>query len=413
MVRAISSFMEFCYLVHRSILDDDDLDAIDAAVADFHRDRVAFNEIHPDGYSLPRQHSIVHYRFLIQEFGAPNGLCSSITESKHIKAVKEPWRRSSRFEALGQMLLTNQRLDKLAAARVNFQARGMLTSSIFARPDPQPLLASSTQPIDDEDDDGGGVDGNVLGEVILAKKPRTSLDPFMFFKLLANFFFLHIVPRLSREVTVLAGQLGLPELPNLIRRFLYQQENPELIPLAVLPLDICPTLSQTKVYVYPSAIATYFAPSDKSGTKGMFREQIRAVDSWRKGPPRHDCVFVEQDSDLEGFRGLLVARVRSFLSIRHNKISYPCALISWYSAIGNEPCPNTKMWKVQPDLDDLGQPILDIIHLDTTLRNAHLMGVCDDATPLPYNFKFYDSLDSFKAFYVNKYIDYHAHEIVF
>ena len=33
---------------------------------------------------------------------------------------------------------------------------------------------------------------------------------------------------------------------------------------------------------------------------------------------------------------------------------------------------------------------------------------------LPYNFKFHDSLDSFKAFYVNKYIpDHHAHEIAF
>jgi hypothetical protein len=182
MVRAISSFMEFCYLVRRSILDDDDLEAIDAAIADFHRDRVAFDEIRPDGYSLPRQHSIVHYRFLIQEFGAPNGLCSSITESKHIKAVKEPWRRSSRFEALGQMLITNQRLDKLAAVRVNFQARGMLTSLIIDRPElPGPPPLPVIQPTDDEDDDGGAIDGNVLGEVILAKKPRMSLDPFHVF----------------------------------------------------------------------------------------------------------------------------------------------------------------------------------------------------------------------------------------
>ena len=76
MVHAISSFMELCYLVHRAVLDDDDLEAIDAAVANFHCDRVAFNEIHPDGHLLPHQHSIVHYRFLIQEFSAPNGLCS-------------------------------------------------------------------------------------------------------------------------------------------------------------------------------------------------------------------------------------------------------------------------------------------------------------------------------------------------
>lgn len=408
--------MEFCYLVRRSVLDDDDLDAIDTAVADFHRDRVAFNEIRPDGYSLPRQHSLVHYRFLIQEFGAPNGLCSSITESKHIKAVKEPWRRSSRFEALGQMLVTNQRLDKLAAARVNFQSRGMLSSSIFGQPDAQPPLA--TQPPDDannDDDDGGAVDGNVLGEVTLARKPRTSfIHFFRSFKLVTVFYFFSIVPRLSRNVTVLADQLGAPELPDLVRRFLYQQENRELlIPLGDVPLDLCPTLFGTKVRVYPSATATFFAPSDKSGTRGMFRERIRAVTSWRKGPPRHDCVYVEQDRDLEGFSGLLVARVRSFLSIKHDNIEHPCALVSWYSTIGDQPCPNTKMWKVKPDLNLLGHPVLDIIHLDTILRNAHLMGVCDGSTRLPHNFRFHDSLDSFQAFYVNKYIDYHAHETAF
>ncbi|KAG1849733.1 hypothetical protein F4604DRAFT_1883752 [Suillus subluteus] len=73
--------------------------------------------VKPDGISLPRQHSLCHYHYLIQQFGAPNGLCSSLTESKHWKAVKEPWRRSSGNLALGQMLVTNQRLDKLALFR--------------------------------------------------------------------------------------------------------------------------------------------------------------------------------------------------------------------------------------------------------------------------------------------------------
>ena len=73
-----------------------------------------------------------HYATNIRRYGAPNGLCSSITESKHIKAVKEPWRRSSRYEALGQMLLTNQRNDKLSALRVDFSRRGMLTGTCLS-----------------------------------------------------------------------------------------------------------------------------------------------------------------------------------------------------------------------------------------------------------------------------------------
>ena len=66
---------------------------------------------------------------MIYLFGAPNSVCSSITEAKHIKAVKELWRQSNRNKPLKQMLYTNQRLDKLAAARVNFMQRGMLSDS--------------------------------------------------------------------------------------------------------------------------------------------------------------------------------------------------------------------------------------------------------------------------------------------
>ena len=78
---------------------------------------------------MPRQHSIMHYHSLIQLFGAPNGLCLSITESKYIQAVKEPWRCLNHNEALGQMLITNQQLDQLAAARTDFSQRGMLNGS--------------------------------------------------------------------------------------------------------------------------------------------------------------------------------------------------------------------------------------------------------------------------------------------
>jgi hypothetical protein len=44
--------------------------------------------------------------------------------------VKEPWRRSSHFEALGQMLVTNQRLDKLSALHVDFLSHGLLPNTM-------------------------------------------------------------------------------------------------------------------------------------------------------------------------------------------------------------------------------------------------------------------------------------------
>jgi hypothetical protein len=79
----------------------------------------------------PCQHFLIHYPKLICDFGAPNGLCSSITESKHISAVKQPWRRSNCWNPLEQILLTNQWLDKLNAAKALFESQGMLDNSII------------------------------------------------------------------------------------------------------------------------------------------------------------------------------------------------------------------------------------------------------------------------------------------
>ena len=65
------------------------------------------------------------------------------------------------------MLVTNQRLDKLAVARVNFQAHGMLSALLFSNrlePAPPPLSE------DNDNNDGGAIDGKILGEVILAKR---------------------------------------------------------------------------------------------------------------------------------------------------------------------------------------------------------------------------------------------------
>jgi hypothetical protein len=134
MVQAIRAFLEFCYIARRDIHDTHSLAALDDALQRFHHHREIFRAsgVRVEGFNLPRQHSLIHYLKLIRAYGAPNGLCSSITESKHIKAVKEPWRRSNRFDALSQMLLTNQRLDKLAAARVDFANRGMLKGTCLS-----------------------------------------------------------------------------------------------------------------------------------------------------------------------------------------------------------------------------------------------------------------------------------------
>jgi hypothetical protein len=160
MTQTISSFLDVCYIACRADLDHTALKAFDAALAKFYTLREVFRTsgVRPTGFSLPRQHSLSHYRHLIKEFGAPGGVCSSITESRQITAVKKPWRRSSRYKALGQMLITNQRLDKLAAARVDFVNRGMLdpnntqTSGMVLAPTVARENGGQVEDDDDEDE---------------------------------------------------------------------------------------------------------------------------------------------------------------------------------------------------------------------------------------------------------------------
>lgn len=167
-----------------------------------------------------------------------------------------------------------------------------------------------------------------------------------------------------------------------------------------------------RIAVYPSALAMFYAPSDLSGIGGMRRERIRAVSSWRGSVARHDCIFVSTDPTVEGMWGLEIARVQLFFSFKAGRKKYPCALVQWYSRVGDEPDEETGMWVVQPDLDADGSPSVAIIHLDTIVRAAHLIGVYgEDFVPSEITFDI--SLDVFHSYFVNKFIDHHAFEIAY
>ncbi|KAG1728600.1 uncharacterized protein EDB91DRAFT_1239333 [Suillus paluster] len=91
-IKTFCAFLEFCYLICRNTITESTLDEVRDALSRFHRYRKIFETTEVIfTFSLPRQHSLMHYIQLIRLFGAPNGLCLSITESKHIKAIKEPW----------------------------------------------------------------------------------------------------------------------------------------------------------------------------------------------------------------------------------------------------------------------------------------------------------------------------------
>jgi hypothetical protein len=171
----IVAFLDACYIARRQDIDQQALDALDTTLNKFWQLREVFHRtgVQPKGFMLPRQHALFHYHRQIKDFGAPGGLCSSITESHHITAVKKPWRQSNRYEALGQMLQTNQRLEKLAVMHIDFVARGMLPGGHApGRQISQPLkplhLVSDGEGGEEEEE--GAVEGrDVLAHVVLAQ----------------------------------------------------------------------------------------------------------------------------------------------------------------------------------------------------------------------------------------------------
>jgi hypothetical protein len=144
----------------------------------------------------------------------------------------------------------------------------------------------------------------------------------------------------------------------------------------------------------------------------MRQERIRATLSWQNGPPRYDCMFVSKDPSLAGLRGLHVVRAMLLFSFKHRNILYPCALVQWFLPAGDEPDETTGMYVFEPELDENGARTMSVIHMDSVLRGAHLIPCYGDDF-LPSSFRFTDSLDAFRGFYVNKFIDHNAHATIY
>ncbi|KIJ98505.1 hypothetical protein K443DRAFT_9104 [Laccaria amethystina LaAM-08-1] len=314
MVQCISAFMNACYITRRN-----------AGV------RVSI--------SLPHQHALFHYYNSIQLFGSPNGLCSSITESKHIKAMKEPWRRSSQYHALIQMLQTLQQLDQMAALRHIFSRAGMLagsTSSYMAGGDEGSDLDVEVDN-DEEKDDGGPIEDGlcVLSEVKLATKHQYGYP---------------------HKLNELSDFIRQPQFSLALSQFLFMHDHPDRqVPSRLEDLP----LFEGNIKVYHSAVAVFYSPSDTCGPHGMHHERIHSSPSFY-GHEHQDTVFVVLDDSKKGMEGM--------------EIDFSCALINWF-VHDDEPDVDTGMWTVQLECDWRGEPTVEVIDLDTIAQGAHLLPI--------------------------------------
>ncbi|TFK95329.1 hypothetical protein BDV98DRAFT_643122 [Pterulicium gracile] len=373
-VRCFASLIKFCYLARRSVITEDNLTKMLSLLEDLHYHcKVLLLPGVRDDFNLPRQHALMHYIDYIRFF------------AKHIKAVKEPWRRSNRWKALVQMLIINARLAKLTFFRAKLTAAGMLEgtildwayhlhakentacndSSVSSEDDTDydghqlinPVRAaaslhSQSQALhnQEEDDDGGPMGGQrVMGTMKLAHTPARGYPS---------------------SVHALAEHTGYFDLPRLIKVLLWDRLwavlHNKAMPCDFDPLEDCKTLR-----VFHSAVASFYAPSDYCGIGGMRTERIRSTPNWRGEGPRRDCVFAELDSESadNGFRGMTVLPVMLFFSFEFKGHVFPCALVEWFSPVGTGPHPDSGMWLVKADKNQRsGLRDHTVVHLDVLLR---------------------------------------------
>jgi hypothetical protein len=209
--------------------------------------------------------------------------------------------------------------------------------------------------------------------------------------------------KVPRTLAELAQHTNHHDLVELTRRFLHDQLHPDGPPANEMELDECPDI-HTKISAFGSATATFYAPSDESGIRGMRRERIRSTHSWRGQGPRRDCALVVEDDTKPGIKGLTPVRVLLFYSFSHQGITYPCVFVEWFKKYGSHPDKQTGMWRVRPHMQGRHR-LMTVVHLDTFLRGAHLLPVFDGATRVPVEFHFSYTLDAFNAYFINKYID--------
>ncbi|KAI5983739.1 hypothetical protein F5J12DRAFT_907985 [Pisolithus orientalis] len=359
--RTFCALLEFTYLVCRNVLTEETLVAVQDTIDRFHKYREIFRQSGTiQTFSLPHQHAMKHYPDLIHLFGALNGLCTSITESKHINAVKDPYRWTNHNKPLGQMLIINQCLDKENGG----------TSQV---------LGSGSH----NEDNGEAVDcpTSIEAHVELA---RTT----------------------SHKINLLHSEMKWART-----EFLLQQANAEdYHDLCDIPLSERPIYGN-KITIVNSAAALFYAPSDISGIGGMRHEYIRSCHSWQNGPPQYDCAFVNTNPGLKGMHGLDVVRILGFFSFISQSKRYPCAVVQWFDHVRDDPDVDMRMWIIRLALTANCHPATAVIHVDTIYHAAHLVPLYG-THPIPRTIKLHHSYDAFTTFYMNRFIDHHAFSLL-
>ena len=108
-------------------------------------------------------------------------------------------------------------------------------------------------------------------------------------------------------------------------------------------------------------------------------------------------------------KGMEIACILLLFSFHYHQKVFSCALINWF-VHSTEPDRDTGMWTVELECTK-GRPTFQVIEVETIACGAHLIPVYGTSR-VPNQFSHHHTLDSFLSFFMNHFIDHHAHEFI-
>ncbi|THU99196.1 hypothetical protein K435DRAFT_818625 [Dendrothele bispora CBS 962.96] len=313
-----------------------------------------------DTISLPRQHAMVHYPNGIVLYGAPNGLCSSITKSKHIEPVKETWRQASPKDPLPQMLKMIAHLDQFKTIKNKFERHGMLIGTVTWYT--AQILASETLPTEESDnteDEDKDIDecGPLSGPRVLSSIEMAKMHIYGY-------------PRCAEELGPVINQ---PTLQQCIHKYLYDHYNPAaLVSSSFIPVEQLPHFL-SYISVYHSALTRFYSPSDLCGMGGMYRQRIQSNPEWYDGKRLFDTVLIEVENTATSINGMIPVCILLFFSFILGDEVHECAFVRWFIPANTAPNKETGMWIVKPEWTQEGEPSLAVVPLTSIVQGCHLI----------------------------------------
>jgi hypothetical protein len=142
----------------------------------------------------------------------------------------------------------------------------------------------------------------------------------------------------------------------------------------------------------------------------MRSEQIRLAPHFFGNQPHHNTVFVVTDDSKLGMEGMEIGRIQLLFSFHYRHTDYSCALINWF-VHDDERDLDTGMWTVKQERDSHGKPTSKVNPLGSIAQAVHLIPVYGSSR-VPEDFDYSRTLDTYNTFFVNHFVDHHAHKFI-